>query len=156
MAGMYMPGLQALTDRVEGAVRARIAAWYTSSFTIGASLSFLFGRVGTLLGWRSAFVAAGVPVFLPIVNQDVARLGVEALLGGTAGDHRDVLAEVRRDPRPLLHRTSRGAGNAGQHDRLVPPDPIPKDRQVLHRAVGAALSRAKQVPAVVCVNGDEG
>jgi predicted MFS family arabinose efflux permease len=60
MAGMYMPGLQALTHRVEGAVRARIAAWYTSSFTIGASLSFLFGRVGTLLGWRSAFVAAGL------------------------------------------------------------------------------------------------
>src|SRR5439155_14442931 len=36
------------------------AAWYTSSFTIGASLSFLFGRVGTLLGWRSAFVVAGL------------------------------------------------------------------------------------------------
>jgi len=41
MAGMYMPGLQALTRRVEGTARARIAAWYTSSFTIGASLSFL-------------------------------------------------------------------------------------------------------------------
>jgi hypothetical protein len=27
---------------------------------IGASLSFLFGRVGTLLGWRSAFVIAGI------------------------------------------------------------------------------------------------
>ena len=53
MAGMYMPGLQALTHGVEGATRARIAAWYTSSFTIGASLSFLFGRVGTLLGWRA-------------------------------------------------------------------------------------------------------
>jgi predicted MFS family arabinose efflux permease len=38
----------------------RIAAWYTSSFTIGASLSFLFGRVGTLLGWCSAFVIAGI------------------------------------------------------------------------------------------------
>ena len=59
MAGMYMPGLQALTHGVEGTVRARIAAWYTSSFTIGASLSFLFGRVGTLLGWRSAFVVTG-------------------------------------------------------------------------------------------------
>jgi predicted MFS family arabinose efflux permease len=59
MAGMYMPGLRALTHGVEGATRARIAAWYTSSFTIGASLSFLFGRVGTLLGWRSAFVIAG-------------------------------------------------------------------------------------------------
>jgi predicted MFS family arabinose efflux permease len=60
MAGMYMPGLQALTYGVEGATRARIAAWYTSSFTIGASLSFMFGRVGTLLGWRSAFVVAGI------------------------------------------------------------------------------------------------
>ena len=40
MAGMYMPGLRALTHGVEGATRARIAAWYTSSFTIGASLRF--------------------------------------------------------------------------------------------------------------------
>ena len=60
MAGMYMPGLQALTHGVEGTNRARIAAWYTSSFTIGASLSFLFGHVGTLLGWRSAFIVAGL------------------------------------------------------------------------------------------------
>ena len=60
MAGMYMPGLQALTHGVEGTVRARIAGWYTSSFTIGASLSFLFGRIGTLLGWRSAFVVTGM------------------------------------------------------------------------------------------------
>jgi predicted MFS family arabinose efflux permease len=60
LAGMYMPGLQALTHDVEGTRQARIAAWYTSSFTIGASLSFLFGRIGTLLGWRSAFVLAGI------------------------------------------------------------------------------------------------
>src|SRR3984893_696602 len=60
LAGMYMPGLQALTEGVEGTMRARIAAWYTSSFTIGASLSFLLGRIGTLLGWRSAFVLAGI------------------------------------------------------------------------------------------------
>jgi predicted MFS family arabinose efflux permease len=60
LAGMYLPGLQALTHGVEGTRRARIAAWYTSSFTIGASLSFLLGRVGTLLGWRSAFVLAGI------------------------------------------------------------------------------------------------
>src|SRR5262249_56258784 len=60
MAGMYMPGLRALTHGVEGATRARIAAWYTSSFTIGASISFLFGPAATLLGWRSAFVIAGM------------------------------------------------------------------------------------------------
>jgi predicted MFS family arabinose efflux permease len=57
MAGMYMPGLQALTHGVEGSDRARIAAWYTSSFTIGASLSFLLGRVGTTLGAASVLIA---------------------------------------------------------------------------------------------------
>ncbi len=60
LAGMYMPGLQALTDGVEGTMRARIAGWYSSSFTIGASLSFLLGRIGTLWGWRSAFILAGI------------------------------------------------------------------------------------------------
>ena len=60
LAGMYMPGLQAITHGSEGTMRARIAAFYSSSFTIGASLSFLLGRVGTLLGWRSAFVLAGI------------------------------------------------------------------------------------------------
>lgn len=60
IAGMYMPGLQALTQGVAGTRRARIAAWYTSSFTIGVSLSFLLGRVGTLLGWRGAFILAGL------------------------------------------------------------------------------------------------
>jgi len=54
------PGLRALTHGVAPAIRARVAAWYTSSFTIGASLSFLFGRVGTLLSWRSAFIIAGI------------------------------------------------------------------------------------------------
>jgi predicted MFS family arabinose efflux permease len=60
LAGMYIPGLQAITEGVNGTMRARIAGWYSSSFTIGASLSFLLGRIGTLWGWRSAFVVAGI------------------------------------------------------------------------------------------------
>jgi predicted MFS family arabinose efflux permease len=60
LAGMYMPGLRALTDRLDGARRARVSAFYITSFTIGASLSFLLGRAGTLYGWRTVFVAAGV------------------------------------------------------------------------------------------------
>lgn len=60
IAGMYMPGLRALTDGLEGSRRARVAAYYTSSFTVGTSLSFLFGRLGLLWGWQSAFVAAGI------------------------------------------------------------------------------------------------
>lgn len=58
LAGMYMPGLRALTDNIEGARRARVAALYTSAFTIGTALSFLLGRAGILWGWRTAFMVA--------------------------------------------------------------------------------------------------
>jgi predicted MFS family arabinose efflux permease len=60
IAGMYMPGLRALTDGVQGRRRARIAAFYISSFTIGVSLSFLIGHIGLLWGWRGAFIFAGM------------------------------------------------------------------------------------------------
>ncbi len=59
VAGMYMPGLRALTDGMAGARRARAAAWYTSSFTLGSSLSFLLGQSGLLWDWRSAFLVSG-------------------------------------------------------------------------------------------------
>src|SRR5437763_13398106 len=55
-----MPGLRALTDGIDGPRRARVAAFYTSSFTIGASLSFLLGKFAVLWDWRGAFAAAGV------------------------------------------------------------------------------------------------
>jgi predicted MFS family arabinose efflux permease len=60
LAGVYMPGLRALTDGAAGTTRARIAAWYTSSFTVGTSLSFLLGQAGILWGWRCAFALAAV------------------------------------------------------------------------------------------------
>jgi predicted MFS family arabinose efflux permease len=88
LAGMYMPGLHALTHGVEGTRRARIAAWYTSSFTIGASASFLLGRIGTLLGWRSAFVLAGI-------------LGTAGLFIAWGALPRGDL-EIARAPRPVF------------------------------------------------------
>ena len=60
LAGTYMPGLRALTDGLDGPRRARVSAFYISSFTIGASLSFLLGRAGVIFGWRTVFVAAGL------------------------------------------------------------------------------------------------
>src|ERR1700731_907127 len=94
MAGMYMPGLRALTHGVKGATRPRIAAWYTSSFTIGASLSFLFGRVGTLLGWRSAFVIAG------ILGAAGVLIAWAALPRGDSGDEEE--SQPLLDFRPVL------------------------------------------------------
>jgi predicted MFS family arabinose efflux permease len=60
LAGMYMPGLRSLTDGIEGSRRARVSALYTSSFTVGTTLSFLLGRAGILWGWRAAFMVAAV------------------------------------------------------------------------------------------------
>ena len=60
LAGTYMPGLRALTDGTDGPLRARIAALYTSSFTVGTALSFLLGRAGILWGWRWAFIVAAI------------------------------------------------------------------------------------------------
>jgi MFS family permease len=59
LAGMYMPGLRALTDEMTGVRRARAAAWYTGSFTLGSSLSFLLGQAGLLWDWHSAFLVSG-------------------------------------------------------------------------------------------------
>lgn len=58
LAGMYMPGLRAVTEGIDGPRCARVAALYTSSFTIGTALSFLLGRAGVVWGWRAAFVVA--------------------------------------------------------------------------------------------------
>lgn len=60
LAGMYMPGLRALTDDIDGPRRSRVAALYTSSFTIGTALSFLLGRAGVIWGWRAAFLVAAL------------------------------------------------------------------------------------------------
>ena len=56
LAGMYMPGLKLLSDHVTGPKQSRFVAFYTSSFGIAASLSFVVaGAVATLLDWRYAF-----------------------------------------------------------------------------------------------------
>jgi MFS family permease len=61
LAGTYMPGLKALTDHVGPAQRSRFIAFYTASFSIGSSLSFLLaGEIDAWLGWRWAFVLTGL------------------------------------------------------------------------------------------------
>jgi predicted MFS family arabinose efflux permease len=65
LAGMYMPGLKLLSDHVTGPKQSRFVAFYTSSFGVAASLSFVVaGAVAALLDWRYAFglAAAGAVV----------------------------------------------------------------------------------------------
>ena len=74
-AGTYMPSLKALSDTLPIAWRNRAAALFTSSYAMGASLSFfLTGLLGGVFDWRTVFlILAGGPliglcltaVFLP-------------------------------------------------------------------------------------------
>lgn len=61
LAGMYMPGLKVLSDRIQGSRQSRALAFYTSCFSVGAGLSFLVaGEIGSWFGWRWAFGAAAI------------------------------------------------------------------------------------------------
>ena len=56
LAGTYMPGLRALTDRIQVASQPRAVSFYTASFSVGASGSYLFaGLVNEWLDWHCAF-----------------------------------------------------------------------------------------------------
>jgi MFS family permease len=55
LAGTYMPGLKVITDRLAHVPRPRHVAFYTTSFTIGSSLSFwIIGFLDSAFAWRTA------------------------------------------------------------------------------------------------------
>ena len=60
-AGAYMPGLRALTDRLDPGDASRSVTLYTSSYSLGVGLSFLASQlVADNLGWRWSFVLTGL------------------------------------------------------------------------------------------------
>ncbi len=60
LAGTYMPGVKALTDRSPGDPARSVAA-YMACYSFGSGLSFLLaGWVEAAHGWRAAFAAAGL------------------------------------------------------------------------------------------------
>lgn len=59
LAGTYIPGMKALTDRVEGPWQSRGAAIYGATFGIGTGGSLILcGAIAGVFGWRAAFLAA--------------------------------------------------------------------------------------------------
>lgn len=56
LAGTYMPGLRILTERLSPATRIRSVPYYTATFGVGASLSFMVsGWMAQAYGWHAAF-----------------------------------------------------------------------------------------------------
>jgi len=66
LAGTYMPGLKALTDRVTGPRLPRYIAFYTSTFGIGAAVSYALSGWIALIDWHAAFVVGGIGPFVAI------------------------------------------------------------------------------------------
>jgi len=101
LAGMYMPGLKLLSDHVTGPKQSRFVAFYTSSFGVAASLSFVVaGAVAALLDLRFAFgLAAAGALAAALLTLLVPRGAV------TADDTRSLARLL--DVRPVLR--NRGA-----------------------------------------------
>jgi MFS family permease len=71
MAGVHMPGLKMLADRLEGPAQARGAAVYTSSYALGnAGSSLVAGAVTALFDWQASFIAGGLAplLALPVIG----------------------------------------------------------------------------------------
>jgi predicted MFS family arabinose efflux permease len=68
-AGAYMPGLRALTDRLQAEDTSRSITLYTSSYSMGVGFSFLVSQlVAEAWGWRWSFAITGLgPLIMAFV-----------------------------------------------------------------------------------------
>ena len=61
LAGTYMPGLKILSDRVHGPKQSRHVSFYTTSFTLGTSASFLLPIIAMpALSWEGVFALSAL------------------------------------------------------------------------------------------------
>lgn len=97
IAGTYMPGLKALTDRTGGPGQARLQALYTAVYSVGTALSaWLAGIVLVAAGWRAAFAASGLlPAFAGLFLVPLAPHRPRASGAGRAGGLRAALRQRR-------------------------------------------------------------
>lgn len=92
-AGAYMPGLKALTDRLEPGDVSRSVTLYTSSYSLGVGLSFLVAQlVADAIGWRWAFFATGLGPLLMVGAALSTKPVAPAAPSGRLLDFRPVFA----------------------------------------------------------------
>jgi MFS family permease len=92
MGGTYMPGLKLVAERFDPGERGRAVGIYVGALVFGTSLSLaVTGGIASVAGWRTAFVACSVGVFVGILLSLVAFRGYKPIL------HRKVEAGFRRE-----------------------------------------------------------
>lgn len=100
-AGTYMPGLRAVSDAVPERLRNRAVAFFTATFTVGASFSFLVSGIAiAALPWRTVFyvMAAGPALGFLVAVLVLPRRSTPPAAGGRFAG---LTRQVRK---PALHR----------------------------------------------------
>ena len=93
LGGTYMPGLKALTDRIEGPHKTRYQSFYTASFSVGSSASlFATGLLADRHGWPLAFAAAGIAPLLAVL---VLALWVPPTMPARRAERDEALLDFR-------------------------------------------------------------
>lgn len=100
LAGTYMPGLKALTDMLPDRLQSRAVAFYTASFGVGSSLSFVVaGELEALLDWRWAFglsaIGPAIAIAMAMVILRPSPPAADAMPTTRLLDFRPVLANRR-------------------------------------------------------------
>ncbi len=130
LAGTYMPGLKSLTDHLPTTVRGRSLAFYTATFSIGTSLSFLLaGALAARWGWAWAF---GLAALGPAIAFLLIWRGRWPAPGGSRGRGARPAAGA---PRPPAARRARSTGR---------PPPVPGPRARRPRASPSARPGRRQ------------
>ena len=108
LAGVHMPGLNLLMDRVDRSHQGRAAGIYTSSYAAGSAVSFMIaGVVDTAFGWRATFVAAGIG---PLVSIGTCALLPPSLVRNKSDRPRPSYRALFRN-RALIAYVAAFAGN---------------------------------------------
>src|SRR5262245_15808698 len=95
LAGTYMPGLKLMGDRIATALHPRQIAFYTTSFSLGASGSyFLVGQLVQDLPWRTAIVVA---VSGPLIAWALIYFALDHVPPAATHTERDVSSARWRD-----------------------------------------------------------
>ena len=86
LAGTYMPGLKILTDRDLAADKSRAVSFYTATYSVGVSLSYLFtGLLTAAYGWH---VGIGLLAMGPLAALLIALFGTGPKAQMPAEGHR--------------------------------------------------------------------